>query len=147
MNATVNNSSILIFYDGSCQMCLKSKALLESADAGHKFKMVPLQDEGTVSRFPQLTPEALRQSMHLVYEDGDTYAGAATYREIGKHISPWSVLGVSLKIYSVLVRIPGMLPIAEWIYQRIANNRYKFIPSTVGGCDDGACQLPHAKQD
>jgi predicted DCC family thiol-disulfide oxidoreductase YuxK len=133
---------ILIFYDGECPICQRGKKMLETADKTKQFSLVPLQDKETVSRFPHLKEEALRDSMHLVYENGDTYTGAATYREIGKHIAPKTVLGVFLKLFSWFSRLPGMLPIAEWVYMRIANNRYKILPTTAGGCKDGVCELP-----
>jgi predicted DCC family thiol-disulfide oxidoreductase YuxK len=141
-SSMTSKAPILIFYDGECPICQRGKAMLESADETKQFSLVPLQDRDTVSRFPHLKEEALRDSMHLVYDNGDTYTGAATYREIGKHIAPKTVLGVFLKLFSWFSRLPGMLPIAEWVYQRFANNRYKILPTTAGGCKEGVCELP-----
>jgi predicted DCC family thiol-disulfide oxidoreductase YuxK len=140
----VNQAPSIIFYDSQCPICQRSKRLLESVDYTHQLNFIPAQDMGTVQRYPALKPEALLESMHVVNPEGEIHAGAAAYREIGRRISPRSLLGATLKAFSWITRLPGVLPIAEWVYTQVAKRRYKLFPSLVGSCADGVCQLPTA---
>lgn len=63
---------------------------------------------------------ALAAAMHLVLPDGRVFAGADAAPEIlkllpGKHWLGWAF------------RLPGVLPLARWVYARIAERRHCLV--------------------
>lgn len=117
---------LIVLYDAHCSLCRAAKERLESADKSHRLRLVGLQEPWVAEHYPALTLEALRKRMHIICPGGRVLTGAAAYREIGRVISPYSFQGMLFKLYNLITRIPGMLPIAELVYEKISANRYRF---------------------
>lgn len=138
---TPENKTV-IFYDGECPICQRGKKILESVDHTGRFALVPLQSPLVPEKYPELSLEAMRKTMHILTSDGQVYTGAAAYREVGKVVSLRSVTGVMLRVYSWLVRLPGALMLAEKVYRLVAGNRFQILPSVTGSCDGDSCRIP-----
>lgn len=139
------DNKVLIFYDGECPICQKAKKRLESIDHTQKLLFVPLQDPMVGEKFPELDPEAMKESMHVVLPNRKVFTGAAGYCEIGKVVSVRSFTGLGFKMFSLAMKVPGLLFLAEKAYGMVARNRYKLFGIQVtGGCNDGQCTLDHA---
>ncbi|MGH7539120.1 MAG: thiol-disulfide oxidoreductase DCC family protein [Gemmatimonadales bacterium] len=104
-----------LIYDGECGMCRFAVARVRVWDREHRIALVPFQDQQAVARFGIGLP-ALAAAMHLVLPDGRVYAGADAVPEILKILpgKRWFAWGFA---------VPGVRPIARYVYRRIAERR------------------------
>ena len=130
-------NTLTILYDGDCGFCQAARRLLESIDHTQVCAFLPLQDPDVPTRYPALTSDAIRTTMHMVNDAGQVFTGAAGYREIGWRISKRSVLGLSLGVFSVVSFVPGVLWLAEQVYAWIAKRRYQWA-TLITTCDDAS---------
>ena len=107
--------------------------LLAWMDWGNRIALTPLSDPGVAGIAPSLTPEALREAIHCVTPSGRIYRGARAIRFVGMRVPPlWPL--------ALFLWIPGVIFIAEIVYQWISRNRY--LLSRVFGCKDACAILP-----
>jgi predicted DCC family thiol-disulfide oxidoreductase YuxK len=101
-----------LVYDDSCGFCKKWVRRVQRWDRAKAVAYVPLQDSEapTIAGRPR---EALHLAAHLVRPDGAVYAGAAAARELFRYL-PGGV------VPRLLMRVPGVMPIAERVYRWIA---------------------------
>ncbi len=128
-----------VLYDADCRLCQAAKKKLEVADKDHQIDLVPLQDPEIQQQYPELAPDKLRQEIHVIMPTGMIKTGMVAYGEIGKVISNRSALGMLFNLYRLWIQIPGMLRVAEWIYSKIAENRYRFTGKKL--CQSGHCSI------
>lgn len=98
-----------LIYSGTCAFCRRWMERVRRWDRSGQLDYLPFQSPELATRFPQVSLEACRQRMHFVDERGAVFAGAAAGREI-LHRLPYGAL------WSLPLRIPGALAIAEPIY-------------------------------
>jgi predicted DCC family thiol-disulfide oxidoreductase YuxK len=107
--------------------------LLAWMDWGNRIALTPLSDPEVAGIAPSLTAEALREAIHCVTPSGRIYRGARAIRFVGMRVPPlWSL--------ALFLWIPGVIFIAEIVYQWISRNRY--LLSRVFGCKDACAILP-----
>ena len=104
-----------LIYDGECGLCQQAVEILRRWDREHVLRFVPFQDDAAVASFGIGLP-ALAAAMHLVLPDGRLYAGADAVPELLRLLP-------RRRWVAPLFRIPGVLPLARWIYARIAARR------------------------
>lgn len=92
--------------------------------------MVPSQSRHTVAGLPEIDDAALDRAMHFVTPDGRVYRGARALPAILRYVPGGAIL-------RPLLFIPGVLPIADRVYDRIAANRHKL------GCGGDSCRYPY----
>src|SRR5690606_37144716 len=85
---------------------------------------------------PGIDREALRAAMHVVKRDGKTYRGARCIRFLALRMPVLIPLGL-------LLWVPGVIWIAERVYNLVARNRR--VLSSLFGCKD-ACAIMPARQ-
>jgi acetyl esterase len=108
-----------LIYDGECGFCRQSLDVVRRWDREHRLATIPFQDRARVADFGLPLP-ALAAAMHLVLPDGRVLAGADAAPEILRLLpgKRWMAL---------LFRLPGVLPLARWIYARIAERRHCLV--------------------
>jgi predicted DCC family thiol-disulfide oxidoreductase YuxK len=107
--------------------------LLAWMDWGNRIALTPLSDPEVAGIAPSLTAEALREAIHCVTPSGRIYRGARAIRFVGMRVPPlWPL--------ALFLWIPGVIFIAEIVYQWISRNRY--LLSRVFGCKDACAILP-----
>jgi predicted DCC family thiol-disulfide oxidoreductase YuxK len=79
-----------------------------------------------VAGLPPIDDEALNRAMHLVTPDGRVYRGAQSLPALLPYLPGGALL-------RPLFFIPGVLPVADRIYDRIAANRHRL------GCGGDSC--------
>ncbi len=122
-----------MLYDNECSLCTFQMKLLAWMDWGNRITLMPLSDPGVAGIAPSLTPEALREAIHCVTPSGRIYRGARAIRFVGMRVPPlWPL--------ALFLWIPGVIFIAEIVYQWISRNRY--LLSRVFGCKDACAILP-----
>ena len=123
----------LVIYDGDCPMCSAQMRLLRRLDWFHRLRMLPLADPAVREAAPSLSHETLLEAIHCVTPSGRVYRGARCLRFVGMRTP-------LLLPLALLLWLPGMIWVADKIYQRVSRNRY--LLSRLFGCQ-GSCAIPH----
>jgi predicted DCC family thiol-disulfide oxidoreductase YuxK len=124
-NALVRRATI--FYDGDCGFCKRSMDVVRRYDWGKLLTIRTLQSMDA-GRSP-LDPEVLKSSMGLLDENGEVYYGADAFEQLASRC--WSFLP-----FALLMKVPGAIYIARWVYAWVARNRRR-----LGG-PNSQCELP-----
>jgi predicted DCC family thiol-disulfide oxidoreductase YuxK len=131
-------SQHVILYDGECPMCIFQMKVLSWLDWSHALALVPLSDPRAQEIAPQLTREDLLEAIHCVTPEGRIYRGARAIRFVGMRLP--LLVPVALFLW-----IPGVIQIAEIVYQWVSRNRLVF--SKMFGCKDACAILPARKRE
>lgn len=113
-----------LIYDGDCNFCIRQIRWVQSRDVHGMIDTVPFQtadlDAYGVSR------TAVEDAMHLVSPSGEVSRGAEAAQKV-------LMLFPRLRPLALLLRVPGVMFLAERVYRWIAKRRHRF------GCDSVAC--------
>ncbi len=112
----------VLFFDGACGMCTRSRDFLVRHDRTGLLETEPLQGPGVAERLG--IPHAqLLDAMRWLDSSGAVYSGAEAWA------AAWSVaLGTRLPLR--FYRTPGVRSIQNLVYRWIAGNRYRFPGKT-----------------
>src|SRR6267154_650005 len=127
----------IILYDGECPMCVFQMKVLSWLDWFGVLALVPLSDPRAQEVAPHLTREDLLEAIHCVTPQGRIYRGARAIRFVGLRLP--LLVPVALFLW-----IPGVILIAEIVYQWVSRNR--LLLSRVFGCKDACAILPAKKR-
>ena len=122
---------LALIYDADCRLCIAGSARLISLARPGSIERVGSSDPSLASRFPQISPEMIRQAMQLIGSDGRVYSGAAAVAQALSTRPAW-------RLVTWLYRVPGVRWAADAVYRWVARNRYR-IMGRVGACDSGTC--------
>lgn len=116
----------LIVFDGMCVFCSSFARFIVKHDAKQRFRFVTAQSDvgRKIYTAHGLNPDLMETN--IVILDGSAHVRMAAFS------AAMSALGWPWRALAVVNIIPR--PIADWIYNRIANNRYRFGRSS--------CPLP-----
>lgn len=128
----------LVLYDDECPLCVFQMRLLTWLDWFNALALIPLTDPRAQEAAPGLDREQLLAAMHCVALDGRIYRGARCIRHVGMRLP----LLVPL---ALLLWVPGVIWIAEKVYDVIARNR-KFL-SRIFGCKEACAIMPVRKRE
>ena len=114
-----DDSGPAVFMDGACALCAGSARLIARLDRRGEFRICPIQSPlGTaVMRHYGLDPENPESWLYL--EDGEAYPSLDGIIRAGRR------LGGKGRWLGVLRPLPH--PFQDWLYRRIARNRYAFF--------------------
>lgn len=125
----------VVIYDGQCRICTAQIKRLARWDWGRRLSYLSLHDPRVIDRYPDLSHEALMKEMYVVDRGGRRHAGASALRYLSRRIP-------TLWWLAPLLHLPGTLPVWRWLYQKIAQRRYRY--GRIKTCDSGSCHL-HAQ--
>lgn len=128
----------LVLYDDECPLCTFQMKVLTWLDWLNVAALVPLNSERAKEVAPQLDRETLRAAMHVVTKGGAIHRGARCIRFLLLRMPLLVPLGL-------LLWMPGVIWIAEHVYQLIANNR--LVLSRVFGCKDACAIMPKRERE
>jgi len=128
----------LVLYDDECPLCIFQMRLLTWLDWRNTLALIPLTDPRAQRAAPQLSREQLLAAMHCVAKDGRIYRGARCIRHVGMRLP----LLVPL---ALLLWVPGVIWIAEKVYDLIARNRK--ILSRIFGCKEACAIMPVRRRE
>ena len=127
-----NPHTDVLIYDGHCQFCSKQVRRLANWDRRRTLSFISLHDPLVSERYADLTYEQLMEAMVLVDQKGQRYAAAAAFRYLTRKLR-------RLWILMPLLHIPLSLPLWQWIYRKIARQRYRWNKDQ--NCDDDQCSI------
>ena len=128
----------IVLYDDECPLCTFQMRVLGWLDWFNATRLVPLSDPLAARIAPQLTRGDLIEAIHCVARDGRIYRGARCIRFVGMRLP----LLVPL---ALVLWVPGVIWIAEKIYNLIARNRK--VLSRIFGCKEACSILPARKRE
>lgn len=138
LTAGVSAARHIVLYDGECSLCTFQMRLLTWLDWGHVVRLLPIADPAAARIAPTLTRAALLEAIHCVTREGVIHRGARCLRFVG--------LRMPLLVPLALVLwIPGVIWLAELVYQWVSRNRY--LLSKFFGCKDACAILPARKRN
>jgi predicted DCC family thiol-disulfide oxidoreductase YuxK len=117
---------LTVLYDGECTICKGTAEKLKTLDKNNRLALIPLQSPLVRDKYPALKLVELRKSIHVVDKDGKVFKGAEAFQEMGRIIQPQSLLGASMKVFSWLSKIPGVLPVTDFFYLEFSKRRFMF---------------------
>ncbi|WMN89464.1 DUF393 domain-containing protein [Vibrio parahaemolyticus] len=107
---------LTIFYDGTCPLCAKEMRALTKRDTHQHIRIVDIYSEA-FSAYPQIDAAKANTILHALDDSGNLLLGLdVTYRA-------WQLVGRGW-LYAPL-RWPLIRPVADWLYIKFANNRYR----------------------
>lgn len=129
-----------VLYDDTCVLCRRTVGTLGKLRTTEKLVMLPLQ-----SAAPEMLPagyarEDLLTQLHVVDAGGRLYRGADAVVRIMRSVP-------SLRVVAPLYRIPGMKPLADFLYRFVAKHRYRLFGQVGDDCASGSCSLHHDKHN
>lgn len=129
----------VVIFDGHCKICTGQVKRLARWDRRGRLAYLSLHDPEVAQRYPDLTYDELMRNMVVVDRRGRRHMGAAAIRHLSRRL-PW------LWWLAPILYLPGTLPLWQWLYRLIADNRYRF--GRLDECDGGTCSLHgrHAKR-
>ena len=112
----------LIVFDGVCVLCTGSAQFVLKRDAGYAFRLTTAQSPlgQALLRHYGLDTEAFETNLVLI--DGRAYAKLDSVAAVCRR------LGGAARLLSLLRLLPR--PLADWLYDRIARNRYTLFGRT-----------------
>ncbi len=132
----MNGATNIVLYDDQCPMCTFQMRVLTWLDWFDVTTLLPMSDPRVAEVAPTLTREDLAAAIHCVARNGRIYRGARCLRYVGLRMP--LLFPVALVLW-----IPGVIWIAEKIYQWVSRNRY--LLSRVFGCKE-ACSIMPARE-
>jgi predicted DCC family thiol-disulfide oxidoreductase YuxK len=112
--------------------------LLTWLDWFNMLQLVPITHPLAAQVAPQINREALLEAIHCIAVDGRIYRGARAIRFVGLRLP-------LLFPVSLILWIPGIIWIAERIYQWVSRNRH--LLSRLFGCKDACAILPARRRE
>lgn len=112
----------ITFMDGDCVLCTTGARLIARFDGTQEFKICPVQSTLGQAVLRHFGVDAGSPETWLYLVDGRAYTSIDAMIRVGKRIGGWGLILLPLRL------VPG--PVLDWIYRRIARNRYRVFGRT-----------------
>jgi predicted DCC family thiol-disulfide oxidoreductase YuxK len=106
----------VVIYDGECNFCSAQVRWLHRLDWFKLLKFIPAKDPFVKNIAPNLSQERLSEAIYCVSKNGNISRAARCFRSLSLRIP-------LLFPVALLLWFPGVIWIAEKIYEMIARNR------------------------
>lgn len=110
--------SDLIVFDGDCIFCSGFARFMARHDTGGRFRFVIAQSETGRALYRRYGLDPAQMETNIVIVNGEPHVRMASF------VAAMRTLGWPWRLLSVVGLLPR--PLADWIYTRIARNRYAF---------------------
>jgi predicted DCC family thiol-disulfide oxidoreductase YuxK len=125
-----------VFYDGACPLCSREVSHYRGRDRHHHIQWVDIAQPDFQATDYGLDPARVQQVMHARLADGRVVTQVAAFVKIWEALPP----GLLTTPLRWLLKIPGLLPLANVAYRLFARNRYRL----TGRCTPESCSItPH----
>ena len=116
----------VLFFDGACGMCTRSRELLLKLNRTGELTTEPLQRPGTAERLG-ISQDRLMESVWWLDSSGEVYSGAEAANAAVS-------AGLGSRLPLTVYRIPGVRSLQNAVYRWVADHRYRF-PGTTPYCE------------
>lgn len=107
-----------VLYDDTCPLCTGQMKRIRRLDWEHAITPLAVSDPRVSEVAPQLKRDQLMASIHCVSARGKVIRGARCFRFIAMRIPVLMPL-------ALLLWVPGVIYLAEWIYRLISRHRHQ----------------------
>ena len=128
----------VVLYDGDCSLCTFQMRVITWLDWFNTVTLMPIADPRATEVAPGIPREDLMEAIHCVAKSGKIYRGARCIRFIGMRM-PLAVP------FALLLWIPGIIYLAEFVYRRISRNRH--LLGKLFGCKSACAIMPARRRD
>ncbi|MDP9173662.1 MAG: DCC1-like thiol-disulfide oxidoreductase family protein [Planctomycetota bacterium] len=109
----------ILLFDGVCNLCNGLIQFILDHESDHSIRFAPLDSAAGKALLTRCRLPSIGMASLVFIEDGRCHTRSAGALRVAKHLRrPW-------KWMSILKIIPA--PIRDWIYDRIAKNRYRWF--------------------
>jgi predicted DCC family thiol-disulfide oxidoreductase YuxK len=115
----------VLYFDGACGMCTRSRDLLLKINRTGQLSSEPLQGPNVAERLG-IPNSQLLESLRWLDESGEVYAGAEA-----ANAAVSAAIGTRLPLR--FYRLPGVRSLQDAVYRWVAAHRYRF-PGTTPYC-------------
>ncbi|MBG88271.1 MAG: hypothetical protein CMO80_15390 [Verrucomicrobiales bacterium] len=128
----------ILIYDSDCSLCTFQMKVLTWLDWLERVRLLPIKDPEAKVVAPTLTREDLLEAIHVVTPANKIHRGARCIRYLSLRMP------VLFPVW-LFLWIPGVIRVAEKIYQWISRNRH--LLSRWFGCGEACSIMPAKKRD
>ncbi len=136
--ATRNNGYHVVLFDSDCPLCTFQMKLLTWLDWFDALRLLPISNPEASLVAPSIHREDLLEAIHCVALGGKVHRGARCLRFVGMRLP--LLIPMALVLW-----IPGVIWVAERIYQWVSRNRH--LLSRFFGCKDACAILPTRRRE
>jgi predicted DCC family thiol-disulfide oxidoreductase YuxK len=136
---SAHHAGVLI-YDGTCNLCLATKAWFQQRDAENRVGFVEAQAPELLTRYPELTNLELLSEITWLDDQRGVRRGADAIASALLQIPRWGWAGR-------MILLPGTGWLRRAFYRWIAGNRYRWFGSAADTCEQGVCRVNPATPD
>ncbi len=111
-----------IFYDGACAMCRRQIARMSKLDRAGRLRMHDITAPTFRASDWGRDPDELLREVHARLEDGTWVGGVEVFRSVLADAGFGPLVGLS--------RLPGVAPILDRVYRRVARTRSRDAGAT-----------------
>jgi len=120
------SKSFVVVYDGGCELCRRTIAILKSIDLFDGLTIVAgFSGDARRDQFPQITDEMLARDLYVV-RGQELSAGYDAYVKMAERL-------IILWPLAVIMRLPPVATAGRGIYRRIAEARKCTVPASPRG--------------
>ncbi|MGL5083643.1 MAG: thiol-disulfide oxidoreductase DCC family protein [Microcoleaceae cyanobacterium] len=114
--------TLLVIYDGNCNLCVTLIQLLELLDQGKQFKYLPMQQLQGLEQLG-ITSTDCKLGMMLVDPENSTqrWQGSAAAEEIGRILPGGSLFVAAYRA------LPGLKWTGDRLYEQVRDHRYEWF--------------------
>ncbi len=120
----------VVFMDGDCVLCTRTARLIARLDRTGAFRICPVQSELGQAVLTHFGLDPADPDSWLYLADGEAYGSIDAIVRAGNRLGSWGRL---VNVFRILPR-----PAQDWLYRRIARNRY----SIWGRNKTNMCDMP-----
>ncbi len=124
----------IMFYDGGCPVCMRGVSQFRRLDWARRVAWVDLMESPDALRAHGVDFATAMDSLHVVDRNGELVRGAAAFLTIWRELPYYRIL-------ATLFRLPGLLPLFEWLYGLHTRDRYQ------RRCANGTCSTAQRPQN
>lgn len=125
----------VLIYDGRCRFCVDQATRLQRWVHG-RVRLESFRDPGVIERYAGLTEAQCDQALQLVEPGGRIWSGGAAVARTLR-LSPL------LAPLGWLYFVPGLRHVGDWVYGRIARNRFRLRGEV---CTGDACRIHQPRE-
>lgn len=109
----------LIVFDGVCVLCTGFAQFVARHDPEQRFRLTAAQSSLGQALFRHYGLDPVNYETNLLIAEGRVFGKMDAFAGIMRHLGgPW-------RMAAVLAMLPA--PLADWLYDRIAQNRYRLF--------------------
>ncbi len=127
-----------VLYDADCPLCVFQMRLLTWLDWRGAIAFLPVSDPRVRELCSGISREDLLEAIHCLARDGSVHRGARCIRFVGMRMP-------LLAPVALLLWVPGVIWIAEWIYRWVSRNRH--LLGRLFGCRGACAVMPERRRD